>query len=227
MIGDVNRELVDTYTAVQERPDRVEGVLMRLLEEHCHENFYKVRDDHIPADIYDVAARMLYLNKTCFNGIYRVNRCGRFNVPIGDRRGASYRRGDLARVAKSLSAAELICGDFEVSRSLIGPNDLVYLDPPYALDRNSDGFIRYNDKLFSWADQMRLADFAEQAVRVGATVVMTNANHHALIERYASSGLFRVQPISRYSSISANGAKRAFFEELLISSKDVELGKEG
>src|SRR5207247_983720 len=127
------------------------------------------------------AARLIYLTNLSFNGIYRLNFRGEFNVPYGHR---SHRRPvepTLIRTASSLlRAAQVRCDDFEVTLRRARVGDVVYLDPPYTVAHSNNGFIRYNARLFSWCDQQRLAIGARRAADRGAFVVVTNADHESV-----------------------------------------------
>jgi DNA adenine methylase len=164
------------------------------------------------------AARVIYLNRTCFNGIYRVNQDGKFNVPKGTRDSILFDTDDFAAAAKLLRRAEIRVADFEELVNEAKRTDLVFADPPYTVRHNLNGFIKYNEKLFSWDDQVRLAAALARARDRGAHIVSTNANHQSVRRLYRSHG-FRLKRISRFSSISAAAESRRQFEELLILSR--------
>jgi DNA adenine methylase len=184
---------------------------------HGTRYYYDVRDQQ-PKCAAERAARVIYLNRTCFNGIYRVNRLGEFNVPKGTRDSVVLGSDDFAQASRLLRRAELRVADFEVLVNDAKRADLIFADPPYTVRHNLNGFIKYNEKLFSWDDQVRLAAGLARARDRGAHVVSTNANHQSLRRIYRSLG-FRLREISRFSGISADAASRRQFEELLILSK--------
>ena len=217
VLGDLNPELVIAYTGIKENAQEVLLLLQKHHLMHCHEHYYSVRDN-IPASLAAQAARIIYLNRTCFNGIYRVNRQGRFNVPIGDRKQVIRDTDDFEAIAGLLAGSRLCHSDFEplVDEARVG--DLVFLDPPYTVRHNRNGFIKYNENLFSWDDQERLAKAATRAVERGAQIVVTNAFHGTVRALY-SKDLFSFKKVNRYSAISAATDSRKHFEELVITSK--------
>lgn len=217
VLGDLNGDLIAAYRGIKEDAGAVQVFLEKHQAAHCREYYYEMRDvepDSLPAR----AARIIYLNRTCFNGIYRVNKQGKFNVPIGERDQVVRPTDDFASVARLLAGAELHQVDFEHLVGRAQPGDLVFLDPPYTVRHNRNGFIKYNEQLFSWEDQERLARTAAAAAQRGARVVVTNASHPTVRQLYPEE-LFTFREVSRYSSISASLDSRKHFDELIISSK--------
>lgn len=218
ILGDLNQDLITAYEGVKDSPDKVVSILLAHQIKHSPEHYYHVRDGMLPESLAERAARIIYLNRTCFNGIYRVNRQGRFNVPIGTRTNVLLDTDDFGLTASLLANADLRWGDFESLVDEATQNDLVFLDPPYTVRHNNNGFIKYNEHLFSWQDQERLALAASHAVERGAHVVVTNAAHQTVRELYPAD-LFDFHEVSRFSSISATLANRRQYEELVIVGK--------
>jgi len=160
---------------------------------------------------------MIYLNRTCFNGIYRVNKNGEFNVPRGTKDAVLMETDNFKAIAEQLRGADLRVADFEELVDEAVEDDLVFADPPYTVRHNLNGFVKYNEVLFSWADQERLARALRRAASRGAKIVATNANHHSVRCLY-SSWDFLTRSASRFSQISADGSSRRQFEELIITS---------
>jgi len=183
--------------------------------QHSRDYYYKIRAS-VPDDDVERAARMLYLNRVCFNGIYRVNRRGEFNVPIGTKTQVVLPTDNFPAASVLLGKAEIICGGFATTIRTAGAGDFVFADPPYTVRHNNNGFIKYNEVLFSWPDQVSLADELIGAKERGARILCTNANHASIRELYEGKG-FKLSVVSRYSSISASAAKRGHYEELLIT----------
>lgn len=224
ILGDLNSDLITVYRGLKQDPDSVQALLEKHHVLHCKEYYYEIREI-VPVSVPAQAARIIYLNRTCFNGIYRVNRRGEFNVPIGERRRVVREEDDFEGVSSLLAGAELCHGDFEALVDRAEAGDFVFLDPPYTVRHNSNGFIKYNERLFSWADQERLARAAIRAAERRAKVVVTNASHPTVKQLYPKS-LFAFREVSRYSSISASRDSRKHFDELVISSKGAA-GKHG
>lgn len=217
LLGDLNAELVNTYRVVRDSWRSLERSLRHHQQRHLENadsHYYTVRG-RVPSGAYRQASRLIYLNRACFNGIYRVNAQGAFNVPRGTKTKIVVETDDFKTIAALLGGAELIAGDFEplVDRAKAG--DLVFCDPPYTVRHNYNGFRKYNEVLFSWNDQERLAAALHRAADRGVKVICTNANHHSVRDLYRSSQ-FELLAVSRYSRISAENSSRRYFEELIV-----------
>lgn len=214
ILSDSNPELINAYLIIKEEWERLEAALERHQAKHCESHYYAVRAA-IPKNLIDRAARFLYLNRTCWNGLYRENKIGQFNVPIGTKDAVVLDEDDFASVSKRLQEAELVCCDFEETVNRAGSGDLLFVDPPYTVRHNVNGFIKYNQKIFSWDDQIRLRDAVVRARDRGALVMMTNANHQSVKELYRD---FSTKIVSRRSTISGKASTRGSAEELLITA---------
>lgn len=181
------------------------------------EYFYKVRASN-PSEPIEAAARFIYLNRAAWNGLYRVNAKGQFNVPYGSPRSANIiDKPNLVAAAGQLGGEGtlLMNGDFESALSGAGEGDLVFLDPPYASSKKRESFVDYNEKLFSWDDQIRLAACAESLRNVGAHVIVTNAYNSSIREMYPS---FTEHALVRRSSLAGKvSQRRPVAESLLVS----------
>jgi DNA adenine methylase len=210
-LSDVNSELINAYIQVRDNVHEVIGRLSRLTI--CPERYLKERNKNPRLPIMR-AVRLLYLNRTAFNGIYRVNRDGQFNVPFGCKPGTVVCDEDLLRNASNaLRNRNLAVRDFEDAIDASRKGDLVYADPPYTTKHNNNGFRRYNEIIFSWEDQIRLASACRSAVERGVNVIVSNANHDPLIE--LNKG-FNVNRITRRSAISGSPSGRGTVTECLI-----------
>lgn len=216
ILCDSNRELIDTYRAIRSRSRMVMEALRVHAQNHSDEYYYRVREQN-PSDLVEKAARMIYLNRTCFNGIYRVSKSGRFNVPRGTKNAVILDTDDFTAVASALRGTKLIAGDFSLAINEADENDFVFADPPYTVQHNNNGFLKYNEKIFSWEDQIRLADCLAAARERGAHIVSTNANHASVRSLYDERG-FRCITTTRFSSISGAAKNRGQYEELIITS---------
>lgn len=219
VLGDVNADLINAYQAIKDDWQAIENSLRYRQRRHREDadGYYYWLRDQSPSDRLQQAARLIYLNRTCFNGIYRVNRKGRFNVPRGSKEKIVIETDDFRALSIQLQQAELLVGDFEilVDRAILG--DFVFCDPPYTVRHNYNGFRKYNEVLFSWADQERLAGALLRAARRGVQVLCTNANHHSVRDLY-SLPEFSLREVSRRSHISADSSNRRDFEELVIQA---------
>jgi DNA adenine methylase len=217
-LSDSNSDLVATYRAVR---DNVEAVIEKLSKlKNNKTTFLRVRASE-PDRTVDRAVRMIYLNKTAFNGMYRVNRDGRFNVPYGRFASVNICQEDRLREASStLAGSTLRTAGFQRSLAEVRCGDLVYLDPPYVTTHNNNGFLKYNSRLFSWADQKRLADLAEKLRCDGAVVLISNAAHGPLLELYP---YFHAYHLQRNSLIGGGNEFRGSVTEVLLSSIPLSL----
>ena len=214
ILSDVNPDLINCYFAIRDHWQAVERQLQEHHAYHCTKYYYLIRNTKFQSSTKR-AAQFIYLNRTCWNGLYRVNLNGQFNVPIGTKSAVVMDTDDFEWTSDLLKTAKLICCDFETTINRASKNDFVFVDPPYTARHNMNGFVKYNEKLFSWTDQIRLRAALERAVERGARVLVTNANHSSVKELYKS---FKQRPISRQSILAADPAFRSGIDELLISS---------
>lgn len=220
ILGDINPEVIAAYRAIKEHWVGLKRSLayhQRAHDENGDDEYYYEVRGKSPKKLVQRASRMIYLNRTCFNGIYRVNKQGEFNVPRGDKDAVLMETDDFKAMAALLATAQLRVADFEDLINEASEDDLIFADPPYTVRHNLNGFIKYNEVLFSWADQERLALALKRAASRGAKIMATNANHNSVRSLY-SSWDFITRSVSRFSQISADGASRRQFEELIITS---------
>lgn len=212
-LSDTNRDLIECYEVVRNDPEGLVRELVKHQEKHCKDYYYSVRSAGAEGRI-ERAARFIYLNRTCFNGLYRVNLLGAFNVPIGTKTAVLLPTDDFIAASRSLQSARLSVEDFEAAVLRCGAGDFVYLDPPYTANHNNNGFLKYNEKIFSWADQIRLKTVALSAARNGAKVVISNAAHSSVVELYKGAG--EIITVSRPSVLAADRSKRGAVQEILV-----------
>ena len=197
VLSDTNQRLIGLYRAVANHLPALVEELERLAADHGPDHYLATRAQFNAASAGDEltqAARFLYLNKTCFNGLYRVNRRGHFNVPMGRYKRPRILDVDaLTRASGVLRRAELRCTDFgEVLRSA-GDRDFVYLDPPYVPLTKTACFTSYSACGFGPADQERLATAAHQAAAAGACVVLSNHDTETVRALYPRATFRTVQ----------------------------------
>ena len=215
ILSDINGDLINAYLAVQNQPiERLITELQRLSVDS--ETYYQVRDSH-PREQLERAVRFLYLNRTAFAGIYRLNRQGKFNVPYGGGErtpNVLWERNLLKNAALALRKASVKCADFEEMFKKAGPGDVVYCDPTYTVVHDSNGFVRYNERIFSWSDQERLARCARTAMTQGVTVFISNAHHSSIRKLYPDA---TVRLLRRNSLVSTSAKHRREITECLIT----------
>lgn len=214
VLSDLNSRLIETYQAIRANPLPCQELLKEHHERHCKDYYYEVRDTEF-ASLPDRAAQFLYLNRTCWNGLYRENLAGKFNVPIGTKSLVFDPNEDFSAISALLQNAEISCGDFEITMDKAEEGDFVFCDPPYTTAHNMNGFVKYNQHIFSWDDQVRLRDAASRAMERGATVVVTNADHPSLHSLYANAG--KINVVQRSSVISGISKGRRMTSEILVT----------
>ena len=232
-ISDINPELINAYIAIKQN---VEALIKRLNEMQMtflplDENgrkyyYYNVRDKFNTVKLSDStsaekAAYFIFLNKTCFNGLYRVNRKGLFNVPMGSYKNPTICDADnLRNIHEALQNVTIVCGDYSQSQSFIDSETFVYLDPPYRPISETSAFTSYNSDAFDDNEQIRLAKFIDEINAAGAKIVLSNSDPKNVNEEdnffdnlYKNYKINRVEPTR---AINRKGDKRRKINELLI-----------
>ena len=214
ILSDVNPELVSTYATIKDRWPAVQHALQRHARSHSNDYYYTVRSVTLVDDEVQKAARFIYLNRTCWNGLYRVNRRGQFNVPIGTKTSVTLPTDDFQATSLVLAGAKLYCRDFNETIESATEDDFLFVDPPYTVKHNLNGFIKYNENLFSWDDQVRLKEALVRADKRGVRILMTNADHASIHDLYR--GAFRLESVSRSSVLAGGIHGRGKVTELLV-----------
>ncbi len=215
VLADRNPDLIATYQALQAEPVAVATAALALLTTHDPEQYYAQRA-LCPADLAPVAAaaRFIYLNRTCFNGLWRVNRRGRFNVPIGNVRMITMEA--LVACGRALEGVMLLHADaFAVLERWPQAGDAVYLDPPYLASSATANFAAYTSGGWSVADDQRLAALVQQLTARGVACVVSAALPSAPHYAWAA----RVERVMASRLIAARGSARGPVEELVITTR--------
>ncbi len=213
ILSDVNSRLIETYKAIAQDWRGVQIALEDMQRKHSKEFYYTERK-RVRRKPTHRAAQFLYLNRTCWNGLYRENLKGQFNVPIGTKSKVIFEDEDFAAISAQLQKAEISCCDFAVSIGKAEKGDLIFADPPYTVAHNLNGFVKYNQNIFSWEDQVRLRDALVEASKRGAIVVVTNADHASIRDLYREVAEYR--SLSRASVISGSPNFRRSTSEALL-----------
>lgn len=214
-LSDSNRELVEVYQALTENWITVVRYLELHAALHRPSYYYDIRSTEFQG-LYQRAAKFLYLNRTCWNGLYRVNLEGRFNVPVGTKSTVFLPTDDFEQVSDLLQTAVVRCEDFASAVDRAQRGDFLFVDPPYTVQHNNNGFVKYNERLFGWEDQVRLRDCLLAAKRRGALVMLTNAHHDSVVELFSDLGRSRI--LKRQSLIASDAARRGDSEEVVITT---------
>lgn len=216
VLSDINRELIDTYRAVRDFPAEVFSLLNEFQTRHSDEFYYEIRGLYMLSNI-EKAARFIYLNRSCWNGLYRVNKMGEFNVPRGTKTKIIYHDDDFLAWSDALRMAQIFCCDFEKVIDSCSEGDFIFADPPYTVNHNVNGFLKYNESMFSWSDQLRLFDSLRRAKSRNVRFMLTNANHDSVINLF--SQIVNPVVVDRCSVISGSSAfRRPTTEAIFIFS---------
>lgn len=218
VLSDRNPDLIGMYRAVATDPD---GVLRRLAlhqQAHAEDHYYQTRalwnDRSVSWTTLDRAATFIYLNRTCFNGLWRVNKGGGFNVPMGRYKNPSICDADTVhRASAVLRRATLLCGDYQAAVADAGPGDLVYFDPPYDPVTTTANFTAYTGDGFGPADQQALADTVRALANRGCAVVLSNADTPRIRAMY--KGL-RIDRVKCPRAINSDPSRRGDVDEVLV-----------
>jgi len=218
-LADVNSQLVEVYRVVQRDVDG----LIQSLKVHRNERayYYEVRAQD-PGQLSPIerAGRLIFLNRTCYNGLYRENKKGKFNVPFGRYANPTIcDEGRLHRASQALQGVDLVDADFEEVVSTAGAGDFVYFDPPYAPLSATSNFTSYNRYGFGLADQRRLASVIEQLTGRGCRVMLSNSSAPLVTELYDRPE-YRLVPIMARRNINSKAEGRGPVKELLILNYD-------
>lgn len=210
-LSDTNRELINCYRQVRDDPEAVLRALSRW--RNTEKNYYAVRELR-PTTHSERAARLLFLTTLSFNGIFRQNLNGVFNVPYGQKThlDPANAAGILA-ASNALKGSKLIWSDFEKATQNAEAGDVVYFDPPYTVAHGNNGFVKYNAKIFRWEDQIRLAETAKRLSKRGCHVFVSNADHPSIRSLYSQ---FNLKIVERHSKIAAASKYRKAITECLF-----------
>ena len=222
-LSDLNGELIGTYIEIKEKPEDLIAVLSRFQDEYEHatsksEYYYRKRAT-TPTSSVETAARLIFLNKTCYNGLYRVNSRGEFNVPFGRYKRPGILDAENIRAvseALRLTRAELTISDFKQSIAKCRKNDLVYFDPPYQPVSRTSSFTDYTPDGFSAVDQTILAKVFDRLVARGCTVLLSNSDTSLTRTLYREYDA-RIVTVNR--PINSIGSGRTGHKELIVIGK--------
>ncbi|WP_341757539.1 DNA adenine methylase [Candidatus Tisiphia endosymbiont of Ditula angustiorana] len=210
-ISDINLDLVITYAVIKNNPQELIKLLTKHKVNHCEEYYYKIRKQFINDNDVEVAGRFIYLNKTCYNGLYRVNNKGEFNVPMGKYKNpAIVDETNIIACSKLLQNVDIQHQDF----SEISPNkgDFVYIDPPYH-PINNKSFTKYTKLDFTEIDQIKLYQKCKELNDKGVYFMLSNSNIQFIKHMYKDFYIEIIE-VPRTINCKANGRKNA--EEVLI-----------
>jgi len=219
-LSDFNLELIQTYWAVRDIPEAVIKQLQEHKAKHFSDYYYWIRDldrqPDQPLELAALAARMIYLNKTCFNGLYRLNSKGFFNVPIGKYKNPSICDSEnLLKVSAAFGSAgvALIHGAYTEVSTRARTGDFVYFDPPYFVEQGTHAFDKYTATGFTFEDHQNLAALVADLTAKGVQVMVSNSNYPFIQDLYSA---FKIVEVKGKRHINSKAEKRGEISELLI-----------
>lgn len=236
-IGDINAELINVYLMTRDYPEQLIEVLDEYQQDYLslepleRKKYYYDRRDEFNQLILQgksndgilSAALFIFLNRTCFNGLYRANRQGLFNVPQGNHSTPLIcNTCNIRAVSKALSRVQIACGDYKQSRNFIARNTLVYLDPPYRPLKGRANFISYTKTEFDDICQRELAEFVKEIDKLGALIILSNSDpknvdpHDDFFDDLYAD--YNRQRIDAKRKINRIAAERGYIKELLIKN---------
>ncbi|MEG1662968.1 MAG: DNA adenine methylase, partial [Clostridia bacterium] len=232
-IGDINAELINAYMVVKSDVTNLINTLSEMQNDYLpldDDNrkvyYYNARKEFNELQLEEKnsvrkAALFIFLNKTCFNGLYRVNRKGEFNVPMGAYKNPTIcDKDNLQNVSEALQNVTIYCGDYSKSSKFIDNTTLVYLDPPYRPISETSSFTAYNLNCFDDSEQLRLAKFVDEISEIGAKVLLSNSDPQntnmddTFFEQLYSK--YKISKVEATRMINSNSEKRGKINELLI-----------
>ena len=229
-LNDNNKELISAYKCFSDNDLflKLKKELKKHEENHSEEYFYKIRNidresEYLNLSEYEKAARMIYLNKACFNGLYRVNKNGYFNVPSGKKIKVTTfddKNFNLIKDYIKNNNLKFLCSDFEKAVENATNGDFVYFDPPYDVFPDKNGFVFYGKDGFSKDEQIRLFNVFKKLSQKGVFVMLSNHNTPFINELYKG---FNINIIKAKRMINSNASGRGFVEEVIITN--YELGE--
>ena len=224
IISDNNLELILTYKTIQKNPQQLIELLKVHQKNHSKDYYYKMRSLELTKPI-EIAARFIYLNKTCYNGLYRVNKKGKFNVPMGRYKNPNIvQQENILACRNALQTVNILYGDFERIKPREG--DFIYCDPPYH-PTNEISFTEYTQQNFTEAEQARLRDYITDLTKHGVYVMLSNSNTKFILDLYKSKSFYKkVVYAPRY--VNCKPGSRGDVEELIITNypSDISCDKE-
>jgi DNA adenine methylase len=214
---DTNAELINVYTIVRDRVEDLIDVLALHEHRHSREYYYKIRGlDRQPGHLSDLelAARTIYLNRTCYNGLYRVNKRGHFNVPMGSYKDPKVLHVDTLRAASiALQGVWIERRSFETVRALGERNDFFYFDPPYDPVSRTASFTSYTAGNFRDEEQRRLAKVYAHLSNKGCLCMLSNSYTPFVLELYQN---YRIEIVQANRAINSNGNSRGNVKEVVV-----------
>jgi len=216
ILSDMNRHLIHCYKTLQQYPGRTFAFLSNFVKQDSEDFFYKIREEYNRSRFtIRQAARFIYLNRTCFNGIFRVNEQDEFNVPYGKKENPVFPAlAELKKISESLKKAKLRPWSYEKALRLAKKGDFIYLDPPYPPLNGTSYFTHYTRERFYEEDQVSLSKTAGQVAKLGCLVMISNADTPTIRKLYKHWNINKLH-VTRWITCKAQKHK---VDELVITN---------
>ena len=224
VVNDYNKDLIECYKCIR---DNYEELILKLKEYekmNNEEDFYRIREcDRKEEYKYwtkvEKAARLIYLNRTCYNGLFRLNSSGQFNTPFGRYKNPNICNEIVLKALNEYFNSNIIdfrSGDFEECCSDVPTGSLVYFDPPYDQFDDQVNFVGYTENGFTRQDQIRLKELCDTLINNGCTVIISNSSTPFIRELYGDKSYYHIHTLLAKRSINSNANRRGEIEEVLI-----------
>lgn len=217
IIMDINEELINTFNVIKKEPEKLIELLKEHRKRHSHEHYYSIRQTN-PKSLsrLEAAARFIYLNKTCYNGLFRVNSKGGFNVPMGRYENPSIvNEGVILKASQMLKNAVVKVQPFQEVLKVAKNGDFVYFDPPYYPLSKTSSFTSYTKGVFLEKEQEELARVFRKLDKMGCKLVLSNSDTPFIKDLYNG---YNIRTVSAKRFINSNGSKRGAISELVITN---------
>ncbi len=217
VVGDINEELINAYRVIRDNVEDLIHLLKDHERKHSREHYYKIRSlDRNKLTDTQRAARFIYLNRTCYNGLYRENSRGEFNVPIGNYKNPTVcDEENLKAISEYLNTAEItiLCGDYKDTLEFARPGDFIYLDPPYVPSSETANFTKYTRYDFRIKDQEELASIFKELDNLGCFVMLTNSDTELVRKLYKG---FKIEVVETNRFINSVAHRRKHHRDLIV-----------
>lgn len=212
ILADINDNLICFYLCLQEKPIELYELTMSHIKMHSNSYYYDIRAKHSLKDDLEQAARFLYLNRTCYNGIYRVNRRGEFNVPIGSSKEFNVTKDEFIKYSNLLKSSKILKQDFRETIDYAKEGDFIYVDPPYITKSNESVFDMYSKNQFDWNAQIELSKILETKNKDGSYIVVSNIFDKDIVKLFPKKDGWNHIPLNRANVMPYNARGKEYKE---------------
>lgn len=217
ILADINDELIGFYNELKNHPTKLYKLTKDHMGKHSEDYYYQIREIDNFENNLERAARFLYLNRTCYNGIYRVNSKNKFNVPIGDSKDFNVAEDQFINYSTLLKNAKIVKQDFRKTIEHASRDDFLFIDPPYVTKSNQSSFDMYSANQFNWNDQIELSDILQSKNEDGVNIMVTNINDKDIAKLFRKKDGWNHIALNRANVMSYN-AKGKKYKEIVFKN---------